>query len=191
MGFKSPARRSRCSSRRASVTQTSCTRHRVEVNMATGNFWYEAPVIKCSGCPCLIPLPYPDLPQTDADRAFRPGNTSQLEFPSDEWSAIFGCRECGRVDTYHGQDVEANIALRQSEGRYHNDATCFCVELRCGEVHCKAPATLYVDTPNEAEASLLGLLRASHFRGRLPCGHEIAPIPRDFYKIRRIVSRLW
>lgn len=138
-------------------------------------------------------LPYPDIPEVTEEQWRELGDTDPLESPPDEWTVLFGCRECGHVDTYAADDVALAPLERQQSARFHNETNCFSVELRCARIDCKAPAKLHVTLfAGESEKDLIRLLRSSHFDGLLPCGHQVLPIPELFYRdAHRVMSRLW
>jgi hypothetical protein len=87
----------------------------------------------------------------------------QLVLPPDEWQAMLGCLVCGLVDTYTADDVDASIVLKPSEGVYHNDAVCFCVEAQCADGRFRLPAKWYVDISGATENDLRQRLQSNHF----------------------------
>ena len=140
-----------------------------------------------------IPLPYPDLPGITEDEWRNLGDKNPIVLPPDGWKVLFGCRECGHLDTYDADSVGENVLERQQSGRFHNETNCFSVKLRCARIDCKVPATLHVNLGDgETEKDLLRLLKANFFDGLLPCGHQIMSIPDRYYvDPHRILSRLW
>jgi hypothetical protein len=141
----------------------------------------------------VIPLPYPDTPEVSEDQWSSGEYEHLLALPPDGWSAIFGCRECGHLDTYGADQVGEGVLERSNRAKFHNETNCFSVQLQCAKVKCKAPATVYVNLrERENERDFLRLLKTSFFDGLLPCGHQIMPIPDRYYvDCRRILSRLW
>jgi hypothetical protein len=140
-----------------------------------------------------IPVPYPDIPEISEDQ-WKSGEFDDLPLsPPDEWTALFGCRECGHLDTYGATHVALGILERSNRGRFHNETNCYVVRLQCAKVNCKAPATLYVNLKDgETGKDLLRLLKSSFFDGLLPCGHQIMPIPDRYYvDPHRILEKLW
>lgn len=156
-------------------------------------FFYMAPFFFCDKCATVIPVPYPDLPQTTYDRLCEQEYESLLVSPPDGWNAVLGCRECGHVDTYPGDHMGETLVEKMTQGVFHNETNCFSVKLQCARADCKAPATLHVNLKDgETEKDLLRLLKANFFGGVLPCGHQVMPIPDRYYvDCRRILSRLW
>jgi hypothetical protein len=158
-----------------------------------GSYWYLAPFSFCRNEHCHreggFPLPFDDLPQTYQHDS---PDKSLLVLPPDGWKAMFGCFVCGFVDIYTAADVEDEIVLKQSEGRYHSDGACFCVESRCGETRCRLPAKWYVDICGATESDLQQRLRQNYFFGTLPCGHEIrTTIDKSSFRTYRVMNRLW
>ncbi len=164
-----------------------------------GSYWYLAPFAFCRNQHFRhpenkgsFPLPFDDLPQTNMEELHESQDKGQLVLPPDGWSAMFGCFSCGLVDTYTAADVDESIVLKQSEGRYHNDAVCFCVEALCGDGRCRLPAKWYVDISGATENGLRQLLQQNHFFGKLPCGHEIrTTIDKSSFRLYRVMNRLW
>ena len=155
-------------------------------------YWHVQPTIDaCVNCGESIPLPYARIPQTDSAEWHGPEDKNQLEWPPDAWSLTYACQACGCVAKYGTADVGCQSSLKQSEGRYRDRATCFCVQFPCGNTRCKAPATVYVDSPNGIEADALSFFRSTKPHGQLLCGHEIATVPTELYKIVRVLQRLW
>jgi hypothetical protein len=156
-------------------------------------FFYVAPSLFCEKCLLDIPLPYPGLPQTNHDQWCGQEYKSPMDSVPDGWSIVFGCRECGHVDTYSEDWVGDSLVEKETQGVFHNETNCFSVRLQCARVNCKAPATLHVNLGDgETEKDLLKLLKANFFGGLLPCGHQLMPIPDRYYvDPRRILTRLW
>jgi len=141
-----------------------------------------------------IPLPYPDIPEVGTEDQWSSEEyESQLVWPPDEWCVLFGCRECGHLDTYGARNVSEGNLGRTNRAKFHNETNCFSVRLQCAKVDCKVPATLYVNLKQgENEKDLLRLLKSSFFDGLLPCGHQIMPTPDRYYvDPHRILERLW
>lgn len=140
-----------------------------------------------------IPLPYPDIPEVSEDQLNLAERESLLVSPPDEWCVLFGCRECGHVDTYYAYEVSEGDLERSNRARFHNETNCYSVQLQCAKADCKSPATLYVDLKQgENEKDLLRLLKSNFFEGSLPCGHPIMPIPDRYYvDPHRVINRLW
>ena len=161
--------------------------------LSKGSYWYLAPFAFCRNEYCSgsgsFPLPFDNLPQTNKHES---PNRSLLVLPPDGWKAMFGCFACGFVDTYTAADMEDGIELKQSEGRYHSDGVCFCVEARCGDGSCRLPAKWYVDISDATESDLRQRLQQNHFFGKLPCGHEIrTTIDKSSFRLYRVMNRLW
>lgn len=165
-----------------------------------GSFWYLGPFAFCKNPyfdhprgKAVFPLPFDNLPQTDIDDIqVETEEKDQLVLPPDEWSAMFGCFSCGLVETYDADDVDSMIVLRASEGVFHNDGVCMCVEARCADLRCKAPAKWYVDISDATENDLLTRLRQGYFFGTLPCGHEIrTTLDKSSFHTYRTMNRLW
>jgi hypothetical protein len=154
-------------------------------------YWYQYPYLHCYKCGEQIHLPYENLPQTDQAVGLLISDTDLLESPADEWSAVFGCRECGRVDSYGTKDIFVGIVDKAFQGRYHDDATLFLAEFPCANRSCTIPAKLYVDIRHGTEKDLAELLKSGFFLGNLSCGHLIGSVPLFHCKIRRILQRLW
>lgn len=140
-----------------------------------------------------IPLPCPDLPQIPDDQWWSGEYEGPMDSVPDEWTVLFGCRECGHVAVYPGSHVGDRPLERLNQARFHNETNCFSVTLQCARLNCKAPATLYVNMRDgEAGKDLIRLLRSTFFAGNLPCGHEIMAIPEPFYRdAHRVMNRLW
>lgn len=138
-------------------------------------------------------LPYPDLPEVSEDQWSSGEYEHLLVSPSREWKGLFGCRECGHVDTYTDDHIGHRVLERTERVRLHGGTNYFSVRLQCSKLECRAPATLNVELRNgEAESDLLRLLRSSYFVGQLPCGHPIMKIPDCFYRDpHRLMNRLW
>lgn len=140
-------------------------------------------------CPRIV-LPYSDLravpeeEQTDLwlEERYQP------DWPPDEWSATFGCSICGFLSQYTSVDVEWEIVPRSHPGVYHSGANCFCIEFRCAQRNCKAPARIQVEKIEATERDILNLFRESFFIGTLPCGHEILSLPEREYRISKITD---
>jgi hypothetical protein len=65
------------------------------------------------------------------------------------------------------------------------------MKVPCGNKHCKSLQTIHADSGGRSEKELISLFRAGFFRGELPCGHPLSSVPERFYKVRRILERLW
>lgn len=140
-----------------------------------------------------IPLPCPDIPEISEDQWQSGEFEDQPVSPPDTWLALFGCRECGHLDTYGATQVALGALERLNRGKFHNETNCYVVRLQCARVDCKAPATLHVNLRDgETEKDLLRLLKSSFFDGLLPCGHLIMPIPDRYYvDPHRILEKIW
>ena len=160
------------------------------------SFWYLSPFAFCKNQYCRreggFPLPFDNLPQTNSEELDGPEDKSLLVLPPDGWSAMFGCFVCGFVDTYVVDDVCESVIQRQSEGKFHNDGVCFCVEALCGDERCGLPAKWYVDISGATENDLRQRLQHNYFFGTLPCGHEIrTTIDKSSFRLYRVMNRLW
>ena len=165
-----------------------------------GYFWYLGPVTTCKNkyfdhprWTEEMPLPCENLPQTDVDEI-----QSEIEekyqsvLPPDGWQAMIGCFSCGFVDTYTADDVECAIVPKPSEGVFHADGVCICVEARCADPRCRLPAKWYVDITDWTENDLLQRLQQSYFFGKLPCGHDIrTTVDKSSFRTYRTMNRLW
>lgn len=165
-----------------------------------GYFWYLGPFTTCKNKyfdhPSWteeITLPWESLPRTDADEIHSEiEEKSQSLLPPDGWQGKLGCFSCGLVDTYNADDVECALVPKPSEGVFHSDGACFCVEGRCVGERCKAPVRWYVDTRDATEGELLQRLRQNHFFGELPCGHNIKTmLDKSSLRTSRQMNRLW
>jgi hypothetical protein len=154
-------------------------------------FWYIAPFSECASCYELTPLPYPNLPQTDQDQLRTLSESDLLTWPSDEWSLVLGCCECGLVDTVGRPQLLPDVVQHKTSGRFHDSSTFFAVEFPCANTHCKARATIHADSQGRSEQELIELFRSGFYRGTLPCGHALAAVPERLYTARRILERLW
>jgi hypothetical protein len=154
---------------------------------------YVAPFMFCERCMLDIPLPYPDLPQVTDDQWREGEYESPMDSVPDEWTALFGCRECGHVAVYPGWHVGDKPQERANQARFHSETNCFSVRIQCAQQNCKVPATVYVNMHDgEGGKDLVRLLRSGFFLGNLPCGHQIIPIPEPYYRdAHRVLSRLW
>jgi hypothetical protein len=161
-----------------------------------GGFWYLAPFIFCNNQYFRheggFPLPFDNLPQTNLDELIESEEKDRLVWPPDGWSAMFGCFACGFVDNYVSDDVNDSVVQKDSEGVFHSDGVCICVEALCGDGRCRLPAKWYVDISGATESDLLQRLRSNHFFGTLPCGHEIrTTIDKSSFRLYRVMNRLW
>ena len=161
--------------------------------MFADHHWYIAPFIECKNreCRSRIPLPFDELPPTSWEQANALEDRDPRVLPPDGWSASFGCFECGVLDNYSQSDVFDHIVPKLSPGKYHSDARCFCVEGPCGHRGCTTRAKLYVETQGETENDLRDLLNQEHFRGLLPCGHDVRRIDKRSLRLTLVMKRLW
>jgi len=121
------------------------------------SYWYLAPFVWCRNRYARhtggFLLSFDNLPQTNQEELISRSSESEdkglLVLPPDGWSAMLGCFSCGLVDTYVADDVDDTIVEKQSEGRYHSDGVCICVEARCAEgvstLLCKRPGFVFGD----------------------------------------------
>jgi hypothetical protein len=131
-------------------------------------FLYLAPSMFCRKCMTVIPLPYSHLPQIDHGQWYEEEYTGPMDSVPDKWSVLFGCRECGHVETYPGWHVGDSVVEKETQGVFHNETNCYSVKLQCARVECKL-AILHVNLKNdEAEKDLLRLLKSAFFVGQLP-----------------------
>jgi len=159
-------------------------------------YWYLAPFVFCKNQYAPhnggFPLPFDNLPQTNMAGPYQPEDKGLLVLPPDGWSAMFGCFQCGLVDTYTADDVDDEVVQKRSEGRYHSDGVCFCVEALCGDGRCGLPTKWYVDISGATENDLRQRLQHNYFFGTLPCGHEIrTTIDKSSFRPYRVMNRLW
>ncbi len=163
----------------------------------SGRYWYLAPFAVCKNQYVRheggFPLPFDNLPQTDIDDIQSETEEKyQLVLPPDGWKATFGCFVCGLVDTYTADDVESKIVLRETEGVFHSDGVCMCVEVQCADRYCRTPDKWYVDISGATESDLRQRLQQGHFFGMLPCGHNIrTTLDKSSFRIYRVMNRLW
>jgi hypothetical protein len=154
-------------------------------------FWNCAPYLKCGRCGDQIPLPYGTLhPLGDEEEWNGPEDNSLLEMPLDGWSVIYGCKECGIVQSYDTSDVYSQLVARDTKGAYPDDATAFYVEFLCANKNCKIPTKVLVDMKGELEADFLRLLESGRLLGDLPCGHSFV-LRKGAYMTSRVSARLW
>lgn len=152
------------------------------------------PLIHCKhlsdpACPPIV-LPYSGLravPEEERSNLWLE-EKYQPDWPSNEWSAIFGCSACGFLSQYTCFDVEWEIVPKSAPGVFHSGANCFCIEFRCARKNCKAPTTIHVEKHGATESDILRLFRESFFLGTLPCGHEILSLPEREYKIMHVTT---
>jgi len=166
-------------------------------SFAKGSFWYLTPFAFCKNQYFRhknggFPLPFDNLPQTDEERIYGPEEEYQQVWPPDGWKAKFGCFACGLVEVYEADDVDDSLVLKESEGVYHSDGVCMCVEVQCGDRHCRTPDKWYVDISGATENDLRQRLQQGYFFGKLPCGHEIrTTLDKSSFRIYRVMNRLW
>jgi hypothetical protein len=122
---------------------------------------------------------------------FDPGFEDQVQWPSDEWTATFGCPTCGHLGSYGSEDVEALEGPRGDAARYHDAAILFVARFPCANMGCKAPARVYANIEAGGESEYLRMLRSGFFQGKLACGHDIGSVPESLYRIERVSERLW
>lgn len=161
-------------------------------------FLYLVPAIECKQCFEPMWLPYGTLPQ--ADWAEMPASGEDpLEMPSEGWSKIFGCTDCGHIATYVAGDVEGHAVRKPTKSRFHVHANVWHVAFACANTCCKAPYAVHLSmpahpaTPNATDASVVvESLRDPRFDGNpLPCGHPLGKIPAKFYHATRVKDRMW
>lgn len=170
-------------------------RYKDAVKLQSGHFWYEGPFLECvglsdQGCDGMAPLPYDNLPQTDYEQLLWQ-DVSQLEWPSDEWTIFFGCRDCGLVANRGRANLVSEPIPKESEGRFRNDATLHCVEFPCANTSCKVQTKMYVDISDGSVEGLLRDMKEMKFHGSLLCGHPIKPVPSPLCKVLPVTTRLW
>src|SRR5437879_5678279 len=102
---------------------------------------FEQPIIDCRQCHRVLPLTYGKLPQITLARVFDTESERQFLWPPDGWKVVFGCPECGRVDSYVSDDVYSQTGRLGEVAGYHDSATLFVATFPCGKLHCKAPST--------------------------------------------------
>jgi hypothetical protein len=160
-----------------------------------GGHWYQAPFAVCRNEYFShangdgFPLPFDNLPQTNQDELFSPQGKTPLVLPPGGWSAMIGCFECGLVETYGADDVEDEVVERQSEGIFHNDCVCFCVQAQCGDPRCQGKTEWYVDISGATESDLRRRLQENHFFGKLLCGHDIrTTVNKTSFRLHRVMN---
>ena len=154
-------------------------------------FLVPEPFIQCVKCSRAMFLPYGERPRTTLDRLLDREFEGQVLWPSDEWRATFGCPKCGCVSSY-GSDNLLSFETPSGDAREcHDEASLFAATFPCGKMHCKLPATVYTHIESGGAVEYLRLLRSGFFQGKLPCGHDIAAVPEKFYRIERVIERLW
>jgi hypothetical protein len=156
-------------------------------------FFYVAPNMHCHKCWAVIPLPCPDLPQTNHDLWCGQEYKSPTESVPDGWNLLFGCRECGHIEIRVEDHIGHWLVEKETQGKFQNETHCFSVKLQCAKIDCKAPATLHVNLKDgEGANDLLRLLKTNFFGGPLPCGHQIMPVPDRYYvDPHRVLNSLW
>ena len=164
-------------------------------------FWYLSPFAFCKNQYARhdggFPLPFDNLPQTNHEELCKPmldesEDKGLLVLPPDGWSATFGCFVCGLVEVYGADDVDDSIVLKESEGVYHSDGVCMCVEVQCADRYCRTPDKWYVDISGATESDLRQRLQQGHFFGKLRCGHDIrTTLDKSSFRIYRVMNRLW
>lgn len=161
-------------------------------------FYIYSPYLECKhpreshelSCPAIL-LPYPNLKTFQwGDEGIQEEEIFPPEWPSDQWTAIFGCSECGFLYPYTWRDINYGLLPKSTPGRYHTGANCFCVEFRCAHASCKAVIKVHVEKQGATESDILSMFRGPFFMGLLPCGHEIRSVPLSEYKIHKVMGRI-
>ena len=153
--------------------------------------WYLAPMLTCH-CGKMIELPYSDLPLTDQEGVTLVGGEDPPELPSEEWSAVFGCTECGRISIYVASQVKTHPIPKLTEGIYQSGKGVYHAEFPCGDKRCIVPALMYVDAGVRSASEVVPLLRSGLFDGKqLSCGHQMKTVPEPFYRVVPVLRRLW
>lgn len=137
-----------------------------------------------------IVLPYPELPDWDGTYD---EEDEDFPWPDASWHAVIGCQECGLVSEYLSDEVAWGQAPVKGEGRFHSDAAFVRVNFECGQLGCRAPIQFYTATQNRSDESIPLLIRKlqdGFFHGRCPRGHALVPIPKERYRIQRILEAI-
>ena len=162
-----------------------------EIDSLDAEFYYLAPLMRCRKCQLVFELPYSNLPQTDQGGTVLLRGEDPPKLPSEEWSAIFGCRACGIVTTYGTADVSIGPILKWIEGSYQSGKGVFYAEFPCGERRCTTPARMYVDIGDGSRGDLLQFLRSARLQGTCPSGHELRTVPEKLYNVEPVLRRMW
>ncbi len=163
---------------------------------------YDQPSIGCKNitdpqCREHMVLPFALLPESywndeDLDPTLEQTIEYLTRWPEDTWTAAIGCPSCGKVLPYVRRDVEWGSAPFQEKGRFSSDTKCYVVELECARRDCRLPAKFHTvlndQIPNES--ALLDRLRRGFFGGICPAGHDLLPVPRERYRLARVLDAI-
>lgn len=152
---------------------------------------YLAPLLHCGNCSRVLELFCSRTPETDRGGLLLLGGADPPETPPAEWTAVFGCLACGHVAEYAGAQVRIEPVLKGTEGIYHSGKGVSRVEFPCADRRCKLPFSMYVDIGRKKPSSLVQLVRSAGFRYRLPCGHDLLPVPEKFYSVHPVMGPMW
>jgi hypothetical protein len=155
-------------------------------------FHYMTPILMCRVCSVVFELPYFNLPQmSPIAQVLLPGE-NPLQLPPESWSIVFGCRACGHASEYAIADLSIGVALKWKVGSYRSGRGVYLARFPCGESHCEALSSMYIDTDNGGASEALTLLRSGIFDERqLPCGHLQKTLPEESYSVGPVLRRLW
>jgi hypothetical protein len=163
---------------------------------------YDEPWTSCGyvsglGCRERMVLPYAVLPESlwldDFDDYTQEQKDEYLKrWPSDTWKAAIGCPFCGKVLLYARDDVAWDQKAIFVAGKYSADTKCFLVEFECARRDCRVPAKFHTvlggEIPNET--ALLDKLCGGFFGGQCSVGHDLLPIPKEKYRLTRILDAI-
>jgi hypothetical protein len=142
-------------------------------------------------------LPFAFLPESYwNDEDLDPTQEQTIEYltrwPEDTWRAAIGCPSCGKVLPYARRDVDWSWAPFQEEGRYSSDTNCYRIELECARKDCRLPAKFHTVLNDQipTESGLLDKLHRGFFGGTCPAGHDLLPIPKERYRVTRILDAI-
>jgi hypothetical protein len=162
-----------------------------ELDELNDDFYYLAPVLFCE-CGSAMELPYSPLPRTDKDGKVLLQGEDPPTLPPEGWSAIFGCRACGRISTYAANVAEMSPVLKLTVGQHQSGKGVYYARFPCGDRRCSTLASVYVDIRVGNASEVLESLRSGLYDGQiLECGHSMKTVPAKFYTIEPVLKRMW
>jgi hypothetical protein len=163
---------------------------------------YDEPEIRCKaitdpGCGERMVLPFSVLPESYWPDEFGEYTQERIDeyqsrWPSDTWQAAIGCPFCGKILLYARDDVGWNETEHSEEGRFSSDTKCYRVELECARIDCRVPAKFHTVLGGAIrnETALLDKLSRGFFGGQCSVGHDLLPIPKEKYRLTRILDAI-
>lgn len=137
------------------------------------------PFLECRQCGARIVLPY----STPEGKPI-----SQIGWPSDKWSRMFLCLECGHVCAYSALDAHWEPFQQQAHTPSSNGDHVVCSEIHCATEGCKALLRIHaVWNASPPDKRLADAISAQRFHVSCSNGHpaeaqigmSVRPCPAD------------